>query len=269
MKISVRMFRCTLNILWKEFVTLRSRCVDSVFLLLWQKWDRIILMWWEPHSLFVFRDTTLTNTISHVCHACYIPRPSHPPWFDHRLSGEEYELRISSLFLSTRGLRIFLGFEDVWSYSSFSSVDSFQMLYFTLVTSRLEYASVVWSILTSADDNKLERNLRKCLALCYNSSFPQIHYRYVNDLHHINFHTLWTKRRNLDALFLVNVYNGFKFCPSLLETVGIHVSVWNFKDFRVFTIGSSHRTCRYTSAANTVCKIPTYLVNIWLHLIIF
>jgi hypothetical protein len=46
-------------------------------------------------------------------------------------------------------------------------------------------------------------------------------------------------------------------CPSLLETVGIHVPVRNFRDFPFFTVGSSHKSCpsaRSTSAANTMCK---------------
>jgi hypothetical protein len=45
--------------------------------------------------------------------------------------------------------------------------------------------------------------------------------------------------------------------PSLLETVGIHVPVRNFRDFPLFTVGSSHKTCpsaRSASAANTICK---------------
>jgi hypothetical protein len=43
-------------------------------------------------------------------------------------------------------------------------------------------------------------------------------------------------------------------CPSLLEIVGIHAP---FRDFPLFTVGSSHKSCpsaRSVSAANTICK---------------
>jgi hypothetical protein len=37
----------------------------------------------------------------------------------------------------------------------------------------------------------------------------------------------------LDALFLLNVYNGLKICPTLLETVGLRVPNRNFRDFKL------------------------------------
>jgi hypothetical protein len=46
-------------------------------------------------------------------------------------------------------------------------------------------------------------------------------------------------RRQLNALFLVNVYNGFKFCPLLLETFGIRVAIRNFRDISLFTLAQS------------------------------
>jgi hypothetical protein len=116
---------------------------------------------------------------------------------------------------------------------------------------------VAWNSITSTDASKLESIQRKFLALCQNRFFPQIHYSYVNALEHLNFHTLSSRRRHLDALFLVNVYTGFKFCPFLLETVGIHVPVRKFRDFLLFNVGSSHKSfpsARSASAANTICK---------------
>jgi hypothetical protein len=61
----------------------------------------------------------------------------------------------------------------------------------------------------------------------------------------------------LDVLFLLNVYNGFKFCPSFLETLGFRVHTRYFRDFPFFAIGSSRKNCpsaRCASAANVVCK---------------
>jgi hypothetical protein len=42
------------------------------------------------------------------------------------------------------------------------------MLYFTLVRSKLENASVVWNSFTTTDATKLERIQQKFAALCYN-----------------------------------------------------------------------------------------------------
>jgi hypothetical protein len=46
------------------------------------------------------------------------------------------------------------------------------------------------------------------------------------------------------------------FCPSLLETVGIHIPVRNFRHFPLFTVGSSNKSpaARSASVANTISK---------------
>jgi hypothetical protein len=79
----------------------------------------------------------------------------------------------------------------------------------------------------------------------------------VNDLDYLNFHSLCSRRHLLDALFLINVYNGFKFCPAFLETVGMRVPVINCREFPLFTAVSSHKShssARCASAANIACK---------------
>jgi hypothetical protein len=71
--------------------------------------------------------------------------------------------------------------------------------------------------LTPAEANKIESIQRKILELCYNRIFLQIHYSYVSDLDHLHFHYLYTIRRYTDALFLVNICNGFTvFIPYLI-----------------------------------------------------
>jgi hypothetical protein len=56
--------------------------------------------------------------------------------------------------------------------SLFSSLHYILMLYFTLVTSKLERASVIRNSITSTDANKLEGIQRKFAALFYNRFFP-------------------------------------------------------------------------------------------------
>jgi hypothetical protein len=129
-------------------------------------------------------------------------------------------------------------------------------LHFILYSSD-RVSSVAWNSITSTDASKLECIQRMFLALCQNRFLPQTHYSYMNALEDLNFHTLSSRRHHLDVLFLVNDYTGFKCCPSLLETVGIHIPVRNFRDFPLFTVGSSHKSCpfaRSASATNTICK---------------
>jgi hypothetical protein len=45
-----------------------------------------------------------------------------------------------------------------------------------LMRSKLEYASVAWNSLTTADSNKLERIQRKCAALCHNKVLRDVEY---------------------------------------------------------------------------------------------
>jgi hypothetical protein len=44
-------------------------------------------------------------------------------------------------------------------------------------------------------------------------------------------HVLFTTRRYFMVLLIRNIYNGFIACPSLLEAVGIRVTVRNIIDF--------------------------------------
>jgi hypothetical protein len=54
---------------------------------------------------------------------------------------------------------------------SFSSLECMFILYFTLVRSKVEYASVVWNSITSTDAKRLERIQQKFAALCLKRFF--------------------------------------------------------------------------------------------------
>jgi hypothetical protein len=63
------------------------------------------------------------------------------------------------------------------------------ILFFTLVRSKSEYASVVSNSITSNDANELER-IQKFEALCFNRFFLQVHYSYPYVLEQLKLHTL-------------------------------------------------------------------------------
>jgi hypothetical protein len=62
---------------------------------------------------------------------------------------------------------------------------------------------------------------QKFAALCYYRFFPHVHYSYANALEYLKLHTVCQRRYHLDALFLIQVCRGLKYCPSLLEVVGL------------------------------------------------
>jgi hypothetical protein len=54
--------------------------------------------------------------------------------------------------------------------------------------------------------------------------------------HNLKFHTSFEIRRHFEALFIINVSNGFITCPSLLEAVGIRVSVTSIRHLIPFIL---------------------------------
>jgi hypothetical protein len=71
--------------------------------------------------------------------------------------------------------------------------------------------------------------------------------------HFVSVHTLRKRRNDLDALFLIQVYLGSKFCPS----VGLRVPIRHLRDFPLFYVCPTMKNCpsaRCASAANVVCR---------------
>jgi hypothetical protein len=139
---------------------------------------------------------------------------------------------------------------------SFFTLDSLLILFFALVRSKLEYASVAWNFVTIADSNKLERVQKKNFtALCQKRFFQDVEYHYDNIFEKLNLQTLHIRRRHFDALFLINDFSGTKHFPSVLETVGIRVPTRNMGNFNTFSCSFSHSPlARCLSAAIAVCK---------------
>jgi hypothetical protein len=97
--------------------------------------------------------------------------------------------------------------------------------YFALFRYKPDHTSVVWNSITSTDANKRERIQRNLAALYFNIFFTQVHYSYDLALKQLKLQTLRKRRYYLDALFLIQVYLGSIFCPSVLDTVGLRAPV--------------------------------------------
>ncbi|PNF39610.1 hypothetical protein B7P43_G10540 [Cryptotermes secundus] len=130
----------------------------------------------------------------------------------------------------------------------FSSLESLYVLYFTLIRSKLEYASVVWNSITSTDANKLERIQQKFASICFYRFLPHISYNYTDALEKLSLQSLHKRRHHLDAHFLVQVFRGLKSCAFLLENVSLRVPPSNLRDISLFGVCPSAR-CAYAANA--------------------
>jgi hypothetical protein len=113
---------------------------------------------------------------------------------------------------------------------------------------------------------------QKIAALCYYRFLPHVHYGYANALEYLKLHTSRKRRYHLDALFLIQVYRGLKYCPSLLEAVGLRVPTRYLGNFSMFNFSPSLKNCpsaRCASAANVVCRNFDALKKILFPLVIF
>jgi hypothetical protein len=116
---------------------------------------------------------------------------------------------------------------------------------------------IFWNSITSTDANKLKHIQHRFVALCFYRFFPRAYYCYSLALEELKLQTLRMMRHRLDALFLTQVYSGSKFCPSVLEIVGLRVPARYIRDFALFNVCSSNKNCpsaRCASAANVVCQ---------------
>jgi hypothetical protein len=89
------------------------------------------------------------------------------------------------------------------------------------------------------DSNKLENIQRKFanLLLSFLSGSFLRNYNFI--LNSLNFRTLHSRRRHLDALFLINAFRGKINCPSISDTVGIRVPTRHIREFSIFNVSSA------------------------------
>jgi hypothetical protein len=89
----------------------------------------------------------------------------------------------------------------------------------------------------------------KCVAIQKRLGIPALEY--------LKLHALRKRRYHLGALFLIQVYRGLKYCPSLLKAVGLRLLTRYLRDFSMFNFSPSIKNClsaRCASAANVVCR---------------
>jgi hypothetical protein len=82
--------------------------------------------------------------------------------------------------------------------------------------------SNVLILITLTDSNNTEniQQISICAIIFYQSDILR---KYDLILSSLKFKTLYSRRRHLDALFLINIFKGKTNCQSILDTAGIRV----------------------------------------------
>jgi hypothetical protein len=113
----------------------------------------------------------------------------------------------------------------------------------------------VWKSDTITNPKNLERIRRKFAVPCPSRFFQNAEYHYDDILEKFNLQTLHIRCRHFNNLFLINVFSGTKYCPSVFETVGIRVLTRKIRNFTTFSCSFSHcPSARRVSVANVACK---------------
>jgi hypothetical protein len=87
------------------------------------------------------------------------------------------------------------------------------------------------------------------------SFFTHDHSTYEDFLKFLNLYTLHNRRLYLEVLFLISVHSGLKCCLSLLNTTGIRVLPFNFRNSCLFSATChNYLSAEWISAASHVCK---------------
>lgn len=94
---------------------------------------------------------------------------------------------------------------------SFSAIDCLLLLYYTLITPKLEYASTVWNNILITDAKKLNCIQQEFAAPCFCHLFPITPYNYTSAIELLNLHILHLIRYHFDSIFFIHAFQVQKF----------------------------------------------------------
>jgi hypothetical protein len=82
-------------------------------------------------------------------------------------------------------------------------------------------------------------------------------YYLIPKVSRLNIYTLHSRRKHLDALFLINVFINKISCSSIFDSVNLRVPSRRTRDFSTFVVNHNFKvspSVRCVSAANDICK---------------
>jgi hypothetical protein len=140
---------------------------------------------------------------------------------------------------------------------SFSTIGNTLLLYFTLVWSKLEFASPVWNSITATDANNLERVQRKCAVLCFTRSFLtflKTMLVYLSFWSYIRY-----KLEGFALMLFVMFFRDLNFFLLWLRIFSLRIPSFSFNKCTKFSIASINcSSSKCATAAYLVCS-NTYI----------
>jgi hypothetical protein len=76
-------------------------------------------------------------------------------------------------------------------------------------------------------------------------------------LSRLNISTLYSRRKHLDAVFLINVFKNKISCSSIFDNVNLRIPSRRIRDFCNFVVNHNFKvslSVKCVSAANAICK---------------
>jgi hypothetical protein len=87
---------------------------------------------------------------------------------------------------------------------------------------------------------------------------------YESMLNYLHFKTIYSRRQNLDSLFLINVFRNRIYC-SIMDTVGLRVPTKQIRDFSTFNVCNVSKDLALQQGASrlqsTSTNLCTFSVN--------
>lgn len=139
----------------------------------------------------------------------------------------------------------------------FDDSSTLRILFFSLVRSKLEYCSVVWSPFYAYLVRQIEDVQRRFLKYLYFKKFGHYPVRGVNQVvlnREFNFESLVVRRVISDICFLYNILHNKIKCPELLQNIPIHVPAANLRSKVTFENQFFRTNLGKVSPINRLCK---------------
>jgi hypothetical protein len=132
---------------------------------------------------------------------------------------------------------------------------SLLLLLLLLLYSKLEYESVAWNSIKSTDSSKLER-VKEFFYLVPYQIFAGVCYSNCKGiLARLNISTLHSRRKHLDALFLINVFKNKINCSSIFDTISLQIPARIIRDLSTSVVSHNFKVsplAKCVSAANVI-----------------
>lgn len=170
--------------------------------------------------------------------------------FDSQLSFNDHTSNVIQSSLKM------LGF-IVRNTRSFNNIEALKSLYFSLVRSRLEYCTVVWSPFYKYVMSGLENVQRRFVKLLYLKAHKQYPSRGISQdllLNEFNVESLMSRRIVNDIGFLFKIMSGKIDCPELLSQICINVPRVNLRENLTFVQQKCRTNIGINSPINRMCK---------------